>query len=504
MFSKFSYDSIPLNKIDLDPQNPRIVVQVPLKSEQEIINFLFEHESLVDLISRIKKEGKNKGAERPYVVRHKDRYIVVEGNNRIAAYKLLTGQAEAPSKFKKSVPSLTDAEQHDLSLVDCAIAPDRDSMFPILARSHFGTGDKSKWTYLGSRKTVYDEFKGGKTTKSLATIFDKTQTEIQKYILEYELYLEALKLEWTPEDLKVLHNPRLEFNPPVRFLETKGHKSKIGLDYDLKKLSVRFNGEAKQKFRHLILKLVIDKTRTKGHQNKLSATSTYEDVFSGYCSSSGSAESMEQRIPARDRDPAARPHTSAQSSDAPCSETSGTSKKAVPKKAKQPNLDLNVRKSKSDKFLFNYQTTITSGLVQQLMREAAGLDISKYPASATFLLRNILEALLRHKIHADAPSRPLPSSLEECLRSCSSNACVLDKSEKKILKEFFDSHLSYVNLGAHAQVIPSSERVKTARVGVAAFISWFCGEDLHQRSRFIDIRVLAIDIKRNRSILFAH
>jgi hypothetical protein len=44
-----------------------------------------------------------------------------------------------------------------------------------MASAHFGTGDKSKWGYLGSRKAVYDEWKSGKTLPKLAKLFNVTQ-----------------------------------------------------------------------------------------------------------------------------------------------------------------------------------------------------------------------------------------------------------------------------------------------------------------------------------------
>lgn len=66
-----------------------------------------------------------------------------------------------------------------------------------MASAHFGLGDKSKWGYLGSRKSVYDEWIGGKSVAQLASAFDKKPGQIRDLILQYQLYLAALNLDWT-------------------------------------------------------------------------------------------------------------------------------------------------------------------------------------------------------------------------------------------------------------------------------------------------------------------
>ena len=106
---------------------------------------------------KIASEGKNVGAERPYVIKKGPGYVVIEGNTRVAAYKLLTGLIKPPKDYAGTVPHVSDAAKKHLLNIDCSIAPDRDALMPIMASAHFGTGDKSKWGYLGSRKAVYDD-----------------------------------------------------------------------------------------------------------------------------------------------------------------------------------------------------------------------------------------------------------------------------------------------------------------------------------------------------------
>ncbi len=115
--------------------------------------------------------------------------------------------------------------------------------------------------------------------------------------------------------------------------------------------------------------------------------------------------------------------------------------------------------------------TQTNALVVQLMKEAKELNFKKYPAASTFLLRNIVEAMLKHIIDqqkANPASKTL--DLEAAINLCCSNAVTMGNTEKKILKEFRDSHLNYLNLGSHGNVIPNPDRVASARDCIDQFV----------------------------------
>lgn len=277
MFSKFDYKKIPLSKIKLDPKNPRIVTLEPLKSQAEIIQYFFEHEDLAGFIKKIAYEGRNVGAERPYVVKEGSGYTVIEGNTRIAAYKLLKKLETPPAEYADAVPAINAALEESLDEIECSVAPNRDTLRPIMASAHFGLGDKSKWGYLGSRKAIFDELSEGKSVNKIASDFDIKPGEVKDYIIEYKLYLEALGLGWTEEEKKVLVNPAVAFNPPVRFFQTKGHMADVGVSFDKANLKVVFNDElARQKFKHLIRKLVVEPSKGLG------ATASYDEVFKDF------------------------------------------------------------------------------------------------------------------------------------------------------------------------------------------------------------------------------
>lgn len=432
MFDKFTYESIALEAIALDVRNPRLVTLKPLTSEPQIVDYMFAHENLAALLEKIALEGKNVGAERPYVVRNGKGYMVIEGNRRIATYKLLTGLLQPSKKYQAKVPAVGDELKKRLQNVECSIAPSRDDLLSIMASAHFGLGDKAKWGYLGSRKAVYDEYKAGRSVASLAAAFDKRKGQIRDYILEYSLYLKALEYDWSSEEREALEDPSVEFNPPIRFLQAQGHKDKVGVEFDRDRLEVKVSGAlADQKLKHLVKRLVV------APEKGLGATASYDAVFDNF-----------------------KPHTKKNEDGSSKEEDKGDDDT---KKKSSPNLKSGA--------LFNYPVTVHNQLIKQLAKEARNLNCQVYPSAGTFLLRNILEALLKHIIdEAKANTEQKLISLEVALKLAITPAVKLPQMDRNILSEFRKSHLDYINLGAHGTIIPNHLRLFSARDCVDQFV----------------------------------
>jgi hypothetical protein len=105
------------------------------------------------------------------------------------------------------------------------------------------------------------------------------------------------------------------------------------------------------------------------------------------------------------------------------------------------------------------------------VQEAKNLNCTQFPSAGTFLLRNIVEALLKEIIDqqkANPASERL--DLQKAIDLCMSNKVTLPQADKNILKEFRKSHLDYLNLGAHGNVIPNTSRVMAARDCIDQFV----------------------------------
>lgn len=464
MYEKFKFDRIALSLILLDDRNPRIVTQEKLATQDEIVAYLFEYEGLADFLKLIAAEGRNHGAERPYVVKEGKGYVVVEGNTRIAAYKLLTGQLTAPGQFADAVPHIPQSVRDELVSVDVSIAPNRDSLMTIMARAHFGRGDKSRWGYLGSRKAVHDDWVAGKSIPQLAHVFGRTQAGVRDLLIEYILYLECLKLDWTPAEKEILLKPSIEFNPPVRFLQSTGHKQLVGIELDRVNLKVNFPAaDGKDKLKHLVKRTVID-------SNGPSATASYSDVFGDYVAPTGStngstAEPGDTHGNGGEASGGGAGGASGGAQGGPGSPgangqgggnggTGGKGSAAPPKTGT----------------LFAYPVKRQDLTLIQLMKEAKGLNTKKYPAAGSALLRGLVEVLLKLIIDEKSiNTQGKLHDLESALNLVINKAC-LPSDDVKVLQEFKKIHLSYMNLSTHATVVPNFNKLMMARDTIDAFI----------------------------------
>lgn len=337
---------------------------------------------------------------------------------------------------------------------------------PIMARAHFGLGDKSKWRYLGSRKAVYEEWVQGKSIKSLADTFNRTQGSIRELLIEYLLYLEALQLSWTVAEKEELLRPKLEFNPPVRFLQTIGHKEQVGVELDRLNLKIKFlNSEAKDKLKHLIRRTVLE-------NNGPSATASYSEVFSDYNSeqegvgSSGKKTSGTNSA-SNQNETSSEDGASHGGGATPSDQSSNSEPMNSDKKDASSSAGSNTVKPNK---LFSYELKRQDLALRQLMKEAKGLNIKSYPGAGTALLRGIIEVILKLIVE----EKKLNSSgtflaLETAVGLIMSKGG-LQKDDLSIIKEFNKSHLSYLNLSTHATVVPNYDRLIMVRDCVDSFV----------------------------------
>ncbi len=137
-------EEININDIVLDDENPRIPYSLRNQSEDELLNYLIRTASLVELIKSIGERGFFAG-EPLLLVKESEKYVVVEGNRRVSALKLL----QDPDKAKELINSIKDAvESSEVQPIDipAIIFPDRKDISRYLGYRHI-TGIKN-WKAL--------------------------------------------------------------------------------------------------------------------------------------------------------------------------------------------------------------------------------------------------------------------------------------------------------------------------------------------------------------------
>jgi hypothetical protein len=217
--------------IALDRDNPRINVEADDK-ESDIIHKLIRYEEVQDLARKIASTGLLAG-ERIIVVRENGQWVVLEGNRRICACKLLLSPQLIPTEFRKTFPTISTASEIALiEKVSADVAPDRKAAEPILTLRHTESGVR-KWKPVARMRRVRRLLDEGFTVEQIASETKSSVSGIRKTIREFRLLRLAVNLTGlTAAEQTKLDDPDLKTNPFTRFFDLGNVKEYLGISFD--------------------------------------------------------------------------------------------------------------------------------------------------------------------------------------------------------------------------------------------------------------------------------
>jgi len=172
MTKPYEEKKIKLSLLDLDTNNPRfLMLYKDSKNEEDIIKYLLNNENAIDLVKSITSHNDYFPDSFCYVLEKNGRYIVKEGNRRIAALKAL----EKPKKYLNSKYT-----QFNIEEVPCLLYRDENKLSARIITRHTqievqrwsrlaqgayiqtyldNGGKLSEFSYLKDYKNVYKLFK---------------------------------------------------------------------------------------------------------------------------------------------------------------------------------------------------------------------------------------------------------------------------------------------------------------------------------------------------------
>lgn len=132
---KNNIETIEVNKVFLDLKNPR---HVQYKSEQEVIKYLCTNEHIYELAKDIVLHGLNPLENFAVIKDNKtDTYIMVEGNRRLCAIKLLNDPILAPKDFQNKFREISKNWQL-IDKINATILDSTENVDLWLTRIHGG------------------------------------------------------------------------------------------------------------------------------------------------------------------------------------------------------------------------------------------------------------------------------------------------------------------------------------------------------------------------------
>lgn len=142
-----------VEKLMLDPENPRLSLSAK-STQRKILLQLYEEHRLEELMHSFVSNGFFD--EEPLVAvpgKKSGTYIVVEGNRRLAALKLLTDDQLAANLRVYGIPDATPQEINRLREVPVKVYDSRSEVLPYLGFRHI-TGVK-EWSAASKAKYIY-------------------------------------------------------------------------------------------------------------------------------------------------------------------------------------------------------------------------------------------------------------------------------------------------------------------------------------------------------------
>lgn len=381
-YSKWVKDDLDVTGIDLDPYNPRLPEDSKTLSQNELINYLIENYSVYeDIAKSIIQKGYY---PLKYIVVVKsdstNRYIVIEGNRRIAALKAIINADIVNQKNRSKFIRLTEqVDIKNIKRIPVLIAPSRESVVPLLFAEHAQNPTK-KWSLIMKAEFYSNEIANGRSFEELSVECDLSITEIKEALKMLNMYKIACHLELEDEILmKVQDKEAFQASTLERIYNSKLFQEKLKFCFDNEGNLV--GKTDKQEFTEAYKQIVTDiaKGTQKGGIDSRSINTNaqqkaYLDKIDGVLPKKDGNFFGKELIPA-----------------------SKTPNNALSK----PLQSKTKRSSRVPKGL------ITSGVVFKLQSAACirkiydalkGISVNKYPVPTAILLRVLLDKTLRYNL----------------------------------------------------------------------------------------------------------
>lgn len=193
-------DNVPLSKLLLDNENPRIHQKIsPEITQENLAKFIYDNFGISDLKDSILKNGYFPVEPMVVIPGDGDNFIVVEGNRRLTTVKILCDESyrnNCISLGRRDDYKATEELIEKLSKIPVVKAKDRESVKAYLGVRHLG--GVVRWEPLAQSKYVYNQvlFERGRSDDGLVmTAINKfvdetnnTKTDVLNHFYKYCIF----------------------------------------------------------------------------------------------------------------------------------------------------------------------------------------------------------------------------------------------------------------------------------------------------------------------------
>lgn len=280
-FSAWTDKPYRILSLSLDPKNPRLPEFGHNPSERELVAALVEHEDVYELAKSITDRGGLYPSERLVAVKEGEDTVIVEGNRRLAALKLLESPDLAPdAKIKAFSVLKAQIPPQNVEKVDVVLAPSREAAAPLISDRHTGTAQR-KWLRVQQAKFIRTQVGPGHTIDDVAKLLGMTRGEILES-LRVDTMLQVASVMPLPADVReVVQDPRkFNFSVLERLIETPATPKFLGFAFAA---DGSLSGQVHEdEFKRGYTRLVSDVARGKVDTRKLNSAKEIHAYLGGF------------------------------------------------------------------------------------------------------------------------------------------------------------------------------------------------------------------------------
>jgi hypothetical protein len=250
MALKYKYVEVKIMDLLLDVENPRFASSELVRnsghiSQEIVIEHLVKYAKVAELANRINSVQELHGSELITCYEKNGKYIVLEGNRRVCACKLLLNNDLIPDKDKSKFSLISKETKENIETVIINLYPNRESVQSYLSDRHIkGVEAWSSFEKQNYYMNLYNEFKD---LKKVATFTTDSTITIKKAIIKYQFFMDIFNaLKSVHEDISI---ENMDYLPLVnRFMSTMlGNDPNIGLELRLDENTLKYNYDSKKK-----------------------------------------------------------------------------------------------------------------------------------------------------------------------------------------------------------------------------------------------------------------
>lgn len=216
--NRWQRDRVSPLELQLDPDNPRF--ELTSRSQDEILLHLLRDHDVITLARSIAEAKELWPTETILTYFDGKQHVVLEGNRRTAACKVLLNPEilpEAAHDLLPQIPLIDDETRDNISKVEVCFDYDRERGDPIVANIH-AVIQRRSWSLVSRMRYVHREFKKSKNPQEIAK-FLKIDLKTVKLLLRGReaLHIAIHGSQWTDEERAILYkDDQVDHDPFLR------------------------------------------------------------------------------------------------------------------------------------------------------------------------------------------------------------------------------------------------------------------------------------------------